>query len=192
MIRGPGAALWGANAVNGVINITTKSARDTQGTYLEAGAGSFERAFAGARHGGMIGDDVFFRVYGRYFDRDSTDNPIATSDDDWRVGRAGFRADWSRNATDEFTLQGDVYHGEIGQHSPAIRVIGRPEPAGALQVDVSGANLLGRWRRQHEDGSDTQFRVYYDRTRRDDPTFLDELDTVDLDFQHRFRRWRAP
>jgi iron complex outermembrane recepter protein len=188
VIRGPGAALWGANAVNGVINITTKSARSTQGTYLEAGAGSFERAFVGARHGGKIGDDVYFRVYGRYFDRDSTDNPIAVSDDDWRVGRAGFRADWSRNTADEFTLQGDFYRGEVGQHSPAISVGARPGPVGALQVDLTGANLLARWRRQHDDGSDTQLRVYYDHTRRDDPTFLDKLDTFDLDFQHRFRR----
>jgi iron complex outermembrane receptor protein len=190
VIRGPGAALWGANAVNGVINITTKSARATQGTYLEAGAGSFERAFVGVRHGATMGDDVNFRVYGRYFDRDSTDNPAAGSDDDWRVGRAGFRADWAGNDTDEFTLQGDVYRGEVGQHSPAILVTGRPEPARPLQVDVSGGNLLGRWRRQHDDGADTQLRVYYDRTRRDDPAFLDELDTVDLDFQHRFRRTR--
>src|SRR5688572_17248035 len=179
VIRGPGAALWGANAVNGVINITTKSARATHGTYLEAGAGSFERVSVGARHGGMIGEDVHFRVYGRYFDRDSTENPIAASDDDWRVGRAGFRADWSRNSIDEFTLQGDVYRGEVGQHSPSIVVTGRPGPGGALQVDMSGGNLLGRWRRQFDDDSDTQLRVYYDRTKRDDPSFLDELDTVD-------------
>jgi len=187
VIRGPGAALWGANAVNGVINITTRGARATQGTYLEAGTGSFERAFVGMRHGGTLGDDAYFRVYGRYFDRDTTDNPVAASDDDWRVGRAGFRADWTRNATDEFTLQADVYQGKVGQHSPAIKVTGRPEPVGALQVDVSGGNLLGRWRRQRDDRSDTQFRVYYDRTKRDDPTFIDEIDTVDLDFQHQFR-----
>jgi iron complex outermembrane receptor protein len=185
VIRGPGAALWGANAVNGVINVTSKSASATQGDYLEAGTGSSERAFVGARHGGTIGDDVYFRVYGRYFDRDSTANPLAESDDDWRVGRAGFRADWSRNVADEFTVQGDIYDGEVGQHSPAIQVTNRPGPVGVLRVDVSGGNLLGRWRRQHEDGSDTQLRVYYDRTRRDDPTFLDELSTVDLDFQQR-------
>jgi iron complex outermembrane recepter protein len=188
VIRGPGAALWGANAVNGVINITTKSAQATQGTYVEAGGGTFERAFAGARYGGVTDGGVYFRGYGQFQDWDSTDNPAATSDDDWRVGRAGFRADWSRTADDELTVQGDVYRGEVGQHSPAIIVIGRQGPTGKLQVDVSGANLLGRWRRQNERGSDTQLRVYYDHTRRDDPTFLDDLDTLDVDYQHHFRR----
>jgi len=186
VIRGPGAALWGSNAVNGVINITTRNARDTQGTYLEAAAGTEERAFAGARHGGRIGESGYFRVFGRYVARDDTFNPIATSEDDWRMGHAGFRADWEAGDSDTLTLQGDVYRGTIGQLAPAITVIGRPGPQGDLRVRVNGGNVLGRWRRALDDGSDVQLRVYYDRTHRDDPSYRDDLDTIDLDFQHRF------
>ena len=90
VIRGPGAALWGSNAVNGVINITTKSARDTQGTYLEAGTGTEERVNAAARFGGETGHGIYYRVFGHYVDRDASFNSSASTSDDWRLAHVGF------------------------------------------------------------------------------------------------------
>lgn len=186
VIRGPGASLWGSNAVNGVINITTKDARNTQGTLLSATVGTQEQGSAAARYGGRLGESGFFRVFGQYSDRDATFHPGATSSDDWRIGHAGFRADWDASSSDALTLQADLYRANIGQFAPAISIIGRTGPTGDLQVQASGGNVLGRWRRQLSAGSDLQLRAYFDRTHRDDPSFRDDLDTVDLELQHRY------
>jgi iron complex outermembrane recepter protein len=185
VIRGPGAAMWGANAVNGVINITTKNAADTHGTRLEAGTGTDELAMVSARHGSQTRGGVHYRVFGKYSERDSTRSSAGRSDD-WQFGHLGFRADWTSSAQDDFTLQSDVYQGDIGQLAPATSIAGRPAPTGDLETRVAGGNLLGRWRRRIDENSDLQFRTYYDRTHRDDPTFKDDLDTIDLDLQHRF------
>jgi iron complex outermembrane receptor protein len=185
VIRGPGAALWGSNAVNGVVNITTRSARDTHGDYLEAGVGDFDRFWLGARHGGETADGRHFRLFARYFDRDGTENPLALSEDEARLGHIGFRMDWGSAEATGWTVQGDAYAGDMGQLAPAIEVIGRPGPTGQLTSKVSGGNLLARWRRPTGSGSDLQVRAYYDYTRRDDPSFLDTLHTIDVDVQHR-------
>jgi iron complex outermembrane receptor protein len=185
VIRGPGASLWGANAVNGVINITTKHARNTQGTLVSGMVGT-EEGSAAVRSGGEFGESGFFRVFGQYSDRDSTFHPGATSSDDWRIGHAGFRADWEAGNSDALTLQGDVYRANIGQFAPAINVIGRPGPTGNLEVHAAGGNVLGRWRRQLGPGSDLQLRAYFDRTHRDDPSFHDDLDTIDVELQHHY------
>lgn len=186
VIRGPGASLWGSNAVNGVINITTKDARNTQGTLLSATVGTQEQGSAAARYGGKLGESGFFRVFGEYSDRDATFKPGASTSDDWRIGHAGFRADWAASESDALTLQADLYRANIGQFAPAVSIIGRTGPSGDLQVHASGGNVLGRWRRQLSGGSDLQLRAYFDRTHRDDPSFRDDLDTVDLDLQHRY------
>lgn len=186
VIRGPGASLWGSNAVNGVINITTRHARDTQGTLLSAAVGTQEQASAAARYGGKFGESGFFRVFGQYSDRDATFRPGAPTSDDWRIGHAGFRADWDANSSDALTLQADLYSANIGQFGPAINIIGRPGPAGDLEVNASGGNVLGRWRRQLGGGSELQLRAYFDSTHRDDPSFRDDLQTFDLDLQHRY------
>ena len=185
VIRGPGATLWGSNAVNGVINITTKSARDTQGLYAETSVGTEERASVAARYGGQMANGAYYRVFAKYFDRGATFTPNQESPDDWQAGHFGFRSDWDATARDTWTLQGDVYRGDVGQPSPSITVIGRPGPTGRLRVGVTGGNVLARWRRALAPASDLQLRLYYDRTHRDDPSFTDTLDTVDLDFQHR-------
>lgn len=187
VIRGPGATLWGSNAVNGVINITTKHARDTQGLYFETSAGSEERVSMGARFGGRIASHTYYRVFGKYLERDSTFAVDPLSPDDWKTGHAGFRVDRDPGTRDTLTVQGDVYRGTVGQLAPAVTVIGRPGPAGPLRVDVNGGNLLTRWRRTVSADSDFQLRAYYDRTDRDDPSFIDTLNTFDSDFQHRLR-----
>ncbi|MGH8018891.1 MAG: TonB-dependent receptor plug domain-containing protein [Opitutaceae bacterium] len=185
VIRGPGASLWGSNAVNGVINITTKHAADTHGVRIETAAGTEEHAMVAARYGDQTSGGIHYRVFGKYFDRDDTFSQ-AVSSDDWRMSHLGFRADWATSAQDEFTVQGDVYRGNIGQLAPSVSVLGRPGPTGDLETQVAGGSILGRWRHTIDESSDIQFRAYYDRTHRDDPSFTDDLDTIDLDLQHRF------
>ncbi|TLY78276.1 MAG: TonB-dependent receptor [Gammaproteobacteria bacterium] len=191
VIRGPGAALWGSNAVNGVINILTKNAADTQGEYLETAAGTQERVSAAARYGGESANHLYYRVFGKYFDQGAAQHPAGSSPDDWQLGHVGFRADWHATSADALTVQGDAYDGRVGQVAPAVNVLGRPGPVGKLRAAVGGANVLGRWQHSSGENADIQLRLYYDRTHRNDPTFLDDLDTVDLDFQQRFTAARA-
>jgi iron complex outermembrane receptor protein len=174
VIRGPGATLWGANAVNGVINIITKTAADTQGGLVTAGAGDEERGFGAARWGGTFGADKGqYRVYGKYFDRD----PLVLANgsdahDDMRMGQGGFRADWKTSDADALTIQGDAYRGKSGETTRD-------------DTDVDGGNLTGRWTRTTSERSGLELQVYWDRTHRRIPNLFEEhLDILDLDFQH--------
>src|SRR5437867_7962040 len=116
VISGPGATLWGANAVNGVINITTKRAKETQGLFLEGGGGTELRGFGGVRYGGELATNLHYRVYGKYFDRDSTVLPNGRDGtNDWYMGQGGFRLDWDASDLNLLTLQGDLYGGRIAQ-----------------------------------------------------------------------------
>lgn len=184
VIRGPGATLWGSNAVNGIINITTKSAADTHGSRLEVLAGTNERMVS-FRQGAQSAAGLHYRVFGKYLSRDGTRHTGLT-EDDGALAHVGFRTDWSDGADTDFTVQGDLYRGEMGQLAPAVTIIGRPGPTGDLVAEVSGGNLLARWQRRFPGGSELQVRAYYDRTHRDDPSFIDDLDTFDIDAQHRF------
>jgi iron complex outermembrane receptor protein len=184
VIRGPGGALWGANAVNGVVNVITKSAADTHGQLVTLGGGSEERAFGAARHGGRVGD-VHYRVYGKGFDRDAAFSRSFPDYDGWTMGQGGFRADWLPPGPDRITLQGDGYGGEAGAR--AVRTTLDPPTLGVRtrDVDLAGGNLLGRWTHAFAGGSSTAFQLYYDRTDREDVNFDEWRDTGDLDFQHR-------
>jgi len=175
VVSGPGGTLWGANAVNGVINIITKSAKDTQGTLLMAGGGTFLQDIVAARYGGKLGEDVYFRLYGQYFDREDTLLPNGQdATNDWRLGHGGFRLDWLPKGGDAITVEGDFYSGAIQQ-----------PPPGSTGVD--GQNLLGRWMHPIGPESDLTLQLYWDRTyRRISGSFSEELNTYDLDFQHRF------
>src|SRR5881296_2271474 len=175
VISGPGAALWGANAVNGVINITTKNAKDTQGALLAGGGGAELRGFGGVRYGGALGSGLHYRVYGKYFDRDSTALPSGRdAANDWHMGQGGFRLDWDAPRGDFFTLQGDLYSGRIAQ-------------PGLDNIAVEGGNVIGRWSRIFSEHSALKVQFYFDRTHRDIPgTFREDLDTYDVDVQHRF------
>src|SRR5204863_1802730 len=115
VIRGPAGTLWGANAVNGVINIITKSAKETQGGLATAGGGNEERGFASLRYGGKLGQDLYFRVFGKYFNRDESAGAFGVNaHDGWQVGRGGFRADWLPAAGDSVTVLGEYYDGRAG------------------------------------------------------------------------------
>lgn len=188
VIRGPGATLWGANAVNGVINITTKSARDTQGLLITAGGGTEERGFGSVRYGAKVSENSYFRVYSKYFNRDESALLDGTdANDSWSMHRGGFRYDWLPNDENTVTLQGDIYQGQLDQ---TITVPNLAPPRFSDQWDkeleTSGGNVLGRWTHQFSSESELALKLYYDRTERDRVVFAEQRDTADLDLQHRF------
>ncbi len=191
VIRGPGGSIWGANAVNGVINIITKSAADTQGGLVVAGAGTEEKAFGSFRYGGAFHEDIYFRFFGKYFDRDAAvfaDGSDAA--DSWDFLRGGFRMDAAPGSDNRFMLQGETYGGttgdrvDIGTYTPPYVEIKDTEG------DYSGGHLLGRWERDLGTGSDLGLQLYFDRAA-GDPSLGDfRADTYDVDFQHRFQLGR--
>jgi iron complex outermembrane receptor protein len=187
VIRGPGGTIWGANAVNGVINIITKRAQETQGGLLVAGGGSEEQGFGGVRYGGNIGENLFYRVYGKAFNRDAAFHSNVPDFDDWRMGQAGFRLDWDGHHGDAVTAQGDVYTGDAGQRAVLTTFAPPFRTTVEADADLAGGNLLGRWQRILSPTSDLSLQLYYDRTYRREPTFRESRDTFDIDVQHRFR-----
>lgn len=187
VVRGPGATLWGANAVNGVINIITKNARDTQGWLVSAGGGSEVGGFASVRYGGTLAEDVHFRVYAKYFARDSSELPSgAEAHDSWDMVRGGFRLDWLPQTEDAITLQGDIYSGREDEvyNVPTTMF---PFAGRIVSTDnVAGGNLLGRWTRTFSTTSEFTIQAYYDRTVRNSAVFAENRDTGDVDLQYRF------
>jgi len=188
VVRGPGASLWGANAVNGVINIVTKRARDTQGTLLVAGGGTEEQGFSTVRYGGKFNDDTYYRAYAKYFNRDSQEF-IGGGDaaDDWQVGRTGFRMDWEPEGPDGLTVQGDFYRGVVGTTGRTFSLAFPFSQTVNTDDDVFGGNLLGRWTHRFADGSDMQLQVYYDLVAGDELGISLDEHTFDVDFQHHFQ-----
>jgi iron complex outermembrane receptor protein len=176
VVSGPGATLWGSNAVNGVINITTKSAKDTQGLYVSGGGGSFLQDFVALRYGDSVGTNFFYRVYVERFDREST---LLSNGSDginsWDLTQGGFRMDYYPTTANTLTLQGDFYSGTEYNVS-----------SGHSALD--GENVLGRWTHTFSEESDLKLQLYFDRTWRHDipSTITDDLVTYDFDFQHRF------
>lgn len=175
VISGPGATLWGANAVNGVINIVTRKSSDTQGGVLEVGAGN-QYARAMLQYGGTLGDDVTYRVYAKTFrDRAFDAAGGGSAHDGWQKPQGGFRLDWTPGS-DQVTVSGDIYDG-------------RENNNGAMDGLIAGGNLLGNWQHQFEDGSSLQVMGYYDNVQRkttaDSTGFT--VDTYQLEAQYNFR-----
>ena len=172
VISGPGATLWGANAVNGVINVITRRARDSQGMLVTAGVGNRDDS-AGFRYGGAFGETGHYRVYGKSQDLQNTRNAAGVSfPDGWQRGQVGFRADWGQDSRN-FTVQGDAYSGK-SETRPTFG-----------PINVSGTNLLARWNEKFSSGSDLRLQVYFDRSEREDRSgFQGNVDKYDIEFQH--------
>jgi len=183
IIRGPGGTIWGPNAVNGVINIITKSAKDTHGDLVSAGGGN-EQRFVNFRHGGGNGRNLDYRIYGKGFSRGPEFHSDGRNFDDWDMGQAGFRADWEPSSRDSVTMQGDVYKGAAGDSINVARLATAPGVLVQEDTQLSGGNLLGRWKRVLADGSDFQVQTYYDRTNRYVSNLTELRDTFDIDFLH--------
>jgi len=183
VISGPGATLWGANAVNGVINVITRSAAETEGA-LVVGAGGSREARLGARYGGAAPGDGHFRVYGLHTRRENTSDENGTSlSDGWDGQQIGFRADWG-GTTSGFTLQGDAYRGKTELRN-------FPFPGFPAAIEASGHNLLARWTRRLDDEATLRVQAYIDHSERDDALlYKPEVDIVDIEFQHALR-WSA-
>jgi iron complex outermembrane receptor protein len=179
VVSGPGGTLWGSNAVNGVINIVTKGADETQGTFVSMGGGTYFQNFVMARVGEKMGPKAFFRVYGQNLNR----NPTLFADGEEAKNssglfQGGFRLDWDPTDIDRITWQGDGYRGTFGETATG-------------KAEVTGQNLLGRWSHTFSPESEGQIQVYFDRTWRNNTlgtgiAFSDEMKTYDIDLHHRF------
>jgi iron complex outermembrane receptor protein len=174
VIRGPGGAIWGANAVNGVINIITKPASETQGGLIEAAIGTEERAFGAVRYGFEAGDTGHMRVFAMGWDRDEGFLETGRPDDDARLGRGGFRYDSNPTSQDTLTVQGDAYDGRQGT----------PDTSIAADSTSNGGDLLGRWSRNLSGGGRVSLQFYYDTTHFDNPVLNETRHTMDLEFNH--------
>jgi iron complex outermembrane recepter protein len=191
VVRGPSAALWGSNAVNGVINIITKAASDTHGTLVSAGAGSFEKQFGTVRYGSKLGESTDFRVYAKHSGRG--DGELSTggaANDSWNISTGGFRLDSQLSTRDTVTLQGDIYTSSYNEtytlyHFPSLT---DPTYSSVQQASSqgTGGNLRSRWQRTLSYSDSIAIQLSYDHYQRT-MVVLDEVrDTMDLDFQHRF------
>jgi iron complex outermembrane recepter protein len=187
VIRGPGGSVWGANAVNGVINIITKDAAETLGGMVEAGGGNLDQGFGTAQYGGKLGTETDYRVYTKYFNQDHM--PSLTGQDGgdgWHTLRGGFRTDSALSAKDKLTIQGDAYSGREDQFeaflpsitSTAIQLVD-------AQVNLSGESLQGIWSHTFSDRSDTTLQASFQRYTRGD-NLGEGRSTFDIDFQHHF------
>ena len=187
VVAGPGGTLWGANAVNGVINIITQSAADTPGALVEAGAGN-EETFAGFRYGWAASDKLDMRAYVKHFDRDESQTLAgAGAFDDWRMAQAGTALAWRATEDDLVDVRADVYEGEESALLRGDFTLGGPVPRTDIpgQVDVNGHNVLARWRRNLSAEANWRLQFYYDHTDRQIPgSFNEARDTYDFDFQH--------
>lgn len=188
VIRGPGATLWGANAVNGVINIITKKAQDTQGGLISGGGGTYEQGFGSARYGGALGDDAFYRVYLKYLNRDELEPGVrGLAGDDWDMLRGGARLDWNLSERDTLTLSADAFGGTLG----GVYTLPEPyEPYWRFEETEDsgqGADFVARWTRTLENDGSLSAQFYYDYYERDHFTFHERRDILDWEFQHRFQ-----
>lgn len=177
VIRGPGAALWGANAVNGVVNIVTRSAADTLGGHQTLGAGGEYEAFGELRYGAKIGEQGYYRVYGKgqwYDEQRARDG--GGSGDDWSHRQAGFRADVTLGDRQNLTVQGDVYRGNISAEG-----VDKEESR-------SGENVILRFRQDHSEHADTDWQLVYDRSQfNNQVTFAEERQWLDFELKHHRR-----
>ena len=177
VVRGPGATIWGPNAVNGVVNIITKSSADTKGAMVETVDGTQDRTMDTVQYGGSIGKTGSYRAYARGFLREPEYHANGLDFDQWHQERGGFRMDWTPQKN-SFLLEGDVYGG-VSPHEVGTTTV--------LDDAVSGGDVLGRWRHQFSERSDFYLQAYFDRTLRISSLYGETRDTIDIDFLHHIK-----
>jgi iron complex outermembrane recepter protein len=185
VIRGPGGTIWGANAVNGVLNIITRKASDTQGALVTTGGGWQEQGFGTLQYGGKIKANTNYRVFAKYLNHNhfpDLDGPNAK--DGWHLLHGGFRADASLSNENSLTAQGDLYSGREGAEI-VHTTLSPPDNVTETKVaNLSGGNFLTRWNHTFSSHSSTVVQFYFDRYTRSGPSAREVRNTLDLDFQH--------
>jgi iron complex outermembrane recepter protein len=191
VIRGPGATVWGANAVNGVINIITKTAKETQGGLLTAGSGTHEPGFGVAQYGGEFHQATSYRFFVKGFDYSSFPSLLGHNGQDGSdLLHGGFRVDSTLAKQDSLTVQGDLYEGHDGELANTVLLTPPFSEVFNTSTSTSGGNLMGRWDHTLSPRSGTSLQVYFDRTRRNEVIERATVNTADIDFQHRIG-WRS-
>lgn len=184
VIRGPGGTLWGANAVNGVINIITKRTDETLGGVVTASVGSEERG-VGFRYGANLGNNASYRVFGKYFNRSElVDANGQGVNDAQQLTRGGGRVEWQPTERDELTLEGDFYRTNLRENPTGVSPANPFAAFANSGVEFSGGHIMGRWARASSQASDIALKVYYDRFSRKLFGLATKIDTLDIDFQH--------
>lgn len=185
VVRGPGGALWGANAVTGVINVITKSASTTQGGLVSAAAGNYERQ-SSVRYGGKLGDSGHFRVYARNVEQDAFPSLAGGSGHDGRkLGSGGFRADWALPEGNSLTVQGNVFDGASDHTGTQLSIAPPSSKPINYAIDLRGQNLLARWKQVRSAAEEWSVQVYFDHYERYYYNLGERRTTFDVDFLHR-------
>ena len=188
VIRGPGATLWGANAVNGVINVITKRAKDTQGGLLSGLEGTDAKSQFAGRYGAELGSTADVRFYAKYLDQGGFEDSTHQFDTgDWHSVRTGFRADWAPSGADDVTFQGDAYTGDAETAISQLNLT-PPYSVDTISKDANnGSNLLGRWSHAFSTDSMLTLQSYFDHDNQGDGLDVEHRSTYNVDLQHRFR-----
>jgi iron complex outermembrane receptor protein len=190
VIRGPGGALYGTNAVNGVVNVITRRADETRGTLLGLSGGKETRAHVDVRQGFRVGEEGAVRVFAKFTDLDRAARAFdhgERAQDGFAMLRGGFRSDWTPGERDTHTVQGDLYRGQA-QFEATLPMLTAPfASVDRNRSEFAGGNLLWRWERRLGDASSLQVQAYYDYTSRRERVFSEDESTSDLELQHRFQ-----
>jgi len=187
VIRGPGSTVWGANAVNGVINVITRSAQRSQGNFISMSGGNEERLRVAARSGYETSSGIGIRSYLKYFDRSAEYHGDGDEFDGWHMTRAGVRADADPKERDHLTLQASAYDGAVGDRSTLSDYSAPYTRTVREDSDLWGGDLMGQWRHRTERGSSFELDFYYDLTHRAQPGFSEDRNTIDFEFRHQGR-----
>jgi iron complex outermembrane receptor protein len=187
VIRGPGGTLWGANAVNGVINIITKSAKDTQGGLITTTIGTEDQPSTTIQYGGTLATNLYYRAYVKYFNRDElVDSAGAAAPDPWTGMQGGLRLDWEPSPDDMLTLQGDYYEHRVNESQNFPSLMPPYSQTGNVVNHDTGGNALGRWSHEFSDTSSLTVQAYFDHFAPEQLGVKYSADTIDFDAQHRF------
>jgi iron complex outermembrane recepter protein len=185
VIRGPGGTIWGANAVNGVINVITKKTEDTPGGLVTTGGGTVAQEFGTVQYGGKVQGDTSYRIFAKYLNDDHFPDLDGTNGEDgWHLLHGGFREDTRLSAKDSLTTEGDLYTGSEG--STIVHTILNPPENVEVQrlTPLSGGNVLGKWNHIFSDRADMTVQIYFDRYTRSGPEVRESRNTYDFEFQN--------